>query len=172
MRLTLEQSQQVLFHCLALGNTDTISLDNFKSNTTTPSNEVGTNRHVTESSRTFQHQKQPSLAQTNSSRQGREAGISATDRSMINEPHSAQSQPQNSTDYKPRKSAELAASRNSKPRLMIHTAIDDDFQIMRSSIDNEEERLVGSGANTVIEDDDLALISGDANDKDKALESF
>ena len=41
MRMTLEQSQQVLFHGLAFGNTDTISLENYKSHTTTPSHSAG-----------------------------------------------------------------------------------------------------------------------------------
>ena len=38
--MTLEQSQQVLFHGLAFGNTDSIDLDNYKSHTTTPTNQA------------------------------------------------------------------------------------------------------------------------------------
>ena len=45
MRATLEQSQQVLFHGLAFGNTETLSLENYKSHTTTPpSNSTGRHR--------------------------------------------------------------------------------------------------------------------------------
>jgi len=51
MRMTLEQSQQVLFHGLAFGNTDSISLDNYKSHTTTPSNEATQLNRFTNGSR-------------------------------------------------------------------------------------------------------------------------
>jgi len=43
--------------------------------------------------------------------------------------------------------------------LRIHTHIDDDFQI-RSSIDHEDIEIEGSGNNTVIENQDMAELTG------------
>ena len=58
---------------------------------------------------------------------------------------------------------------HNKPQLRIHTHIDDDFQI-RSSIDHEDIEVAGSGNNTVIENEDLAELTGTMGKA--ALQSF
>jgi len=159
--MTLEQSQQVLFH--AFGTTDSISFDNFKSHVTTPSNEVQQLRFTGDSRNTLKQTLSKEVLLPAASFLNRRAQQSSFDARSGCGSGTARHQERPSTTSLVTK----------KLGLRIHTKIDDDFQI-QSSVDADEERHEvaiggGSGANTVIENADLVDIT--AMDK-AALESF
>lgn len=158
MRMTLEQSQQVLFHGLAFGNTDSISLDNYKSHTTTPSNEATQLNRFTNGSRNTLKQTMDRqstidalLPAASFLRQQESGAASYTDGNNSQEKQIMSStydkrfskgELENSLDHR---SQSLAPSSSQgafkKHHLRIHTKIDDDFQI-QSSVDAEEEKAL------------------------------
>ena len=201
MQRTLEQSQQVLFHGLAFGTADSLSLGHYKSQTTTPPS----NQRARKPGRTNQGSRnaQTRIESVLAAMGGQGATIDADVNDELRRSLTGEIAPKQliSNTFDGRVGGGLTAASQTmcerintsrpvasctkapnKPRLRIHTRIDDNFQI-QSSLDAEtdapdvqqqprQDEPVASpqgGTDTVIEIADMAEITG----KEKnALESF